>query len=86
MPLESRNDAGFRQEGRSFWPANRLEPLPPAKGATKLVERDVLTDAVEEQFTARIGFLVGEETGDAKIGLLSAKLEATVATSIAEEL
>lgn len=50
----------------------------------KLVERDVLTEEVDE-LMARIGVTVREEDGNAIICLLSAKLEAVEATSMVSE-
>jgi len=80
--LEPPNDAGLREEGRSLWPEKWLEALLiPEQGATKLVDREVLTEEVEE-LVALIGVTVRDEDGNAIIGLLSAKQEAVVATSM----
>ena len=85
LPLEPRNDAGLRDEGRSLWPAKGLEALlAAAKGATNSVERDALAEEeeeAEEQLRARKGASTLEEDGKASMGLWSAKLEAAVATT-----
>lgn len=48
LGLELRNDAGFRDEGRSFWPEKSAERLPPAKGERKLEERETRREDEEE--------------------------------------
>ena len=84
LALEPPNEAGLREEGRSLWPAKWLEALLiPEQGATKLVDREVLTEV--EELVALIGVTVRDEDGNAIIGLLSAKLEAAVATSMVSE-
>ena len=78
LGLELGNDAGLREEGRSLWPEKSEEPLPPTKGATKLVEREALGEKLRLKFTFR------EVLGGAtNVCRWSAKLEAAVATSIA---
>ena len=85
LALEPPNEAGLREEGRSLKPEKWLEALLiKARGAMKLVERDVLTEEVDE-LMARIGVTVRDDDGNAIIGLLSAKLEAVVATSMVSE-
>lgn len=80
LPVEPRNDAGLREEGRSLWPEKRLEELLiAAEGGAKSVEREV-------RMEARIGVMVrDDEDGNTSIGFFTAKLKAVlaVATSMA---
>lgn len=83
LPLDPREESGLRDDGRSLTPAKSPETLPPAKGARKLVESGVGLREEEEKDKARLDFGLWEEVIDGDIRLVSAKVEAVVATSIA---
>jgi hypothetical protein len=71
------------QETRPDWQRRditcslRVETLPSAEGAKKLVEREALGDEL------RLGFMVHQMLGYANMGWGSAKLEVAMATPIA---